>query len=142
MLCRPRLLDKSTPTGARTRRSIGLSATSSFVNIKIQRIAFAAGAVIAACKTSLKMLHTPSVVAQHPFVICVGREDEPYRIRRSPFAYDLTYPGQALPLLGAEFRSVSGSAGLVLDRINPDTGADVSVLPWPDCQPLQLDPAR
>jgi hypothetical protein len=106
-----------------------------------QWIAFADGAVIAACKTSLEVLHTPGVMGRHPFVICVGREDEPYRIRRATFAYDPTYPGQALPLLSAEFRSVSGSGGLVLDRVIPDTGADVSVLPWSDCQQLHLDPA-
>jgi hypothetical protein len=106
-----------------------------------QWIGFADGAVIAACKTSLEVLHTPGVVERHPFVICVGREDQPYRIRRAAFAYDPTYPGQALPLISAEFRSVSGSAGLVLDRVIPDTGADVSVLPWSDCQQLHLDPA-
>ena len=47
-----------------------------------QWIAFADGAVIAACKTLLEVLHMPGVVKRHPFVICVGREDEPYRIRR------------------------------------------------------------
>jgi hypothetical protein len=106
-----------------------------------QWIAFADGAVIAAGKTSLEVLHTPGVVARHPFVICVGREDEPYRIRRATFTYDPTYPGQALPVLSTEFRSVSGTAGLLLDRVIPDTGADVSVLPWSDCQQLHLDPA-
>src|SRR3954463_11183501 len=55
-----------------------------------QWIAFADGAVIAACKTSLEVLHTPGVVERHPFVICVAREDEPYRIRRATFAYDTT----------------------------------------------------
>jgi hypothetical protein len=59
----------------------------------------------------------PGVVDRHPFVICVGREHEPYRIRRATFAYDPTYPGEELPLLSAEFRSGSGSAGLVLDRV-------------------------
>jgi hypothetical protein len=29
----------------------------------------------------------------------------------------------------------------VLDRVVPDTGADASVLPWADCQRLQLDPS-
>jgi hypothetical protein len=48
-----------------------------------QWVAFADGAVIAACKTSLDVLHTPGVVARHPFVICVGREDQPNRIRRA-----------------------------------------------------------
>jgi hypothetical protein len=50
-----------------------------------QWIAFADGAVIAACKTSLEVLHTPGVVERHPFVICVEREEEPYRIRRATF---------------------------------------------------------
>jgi hypothetical protein len=104
-------------------------------------IAFADGAVIAASKTSLDVYHTPGVLERHPFVICVGREDEPYRIRRAAFAFDSTYAGQALPVLSAEFRSVSGSAGVVLDRVIPDTGADVSVLPWSACQQLHLDPA-
>lgn len=28
-----------------------------------------------------------------------------------------------------------------MDRVIPDTGADASVLPWADCQALQLSPA-
>jgi hypothetical protein len=43
--------------------------------------------------------------------------------------------------IGVEFRQVSGSPGVVLDRVIPDTGADASVLPWTDCQQLQLTPA-
>jgi hypothetical protein len=43
-----------------------------------------------------------------------------------------------LPLLNVEFRQASGSPGVVLDRVIPDTGADASVLPWADCQILQL----
>lgn len=31
-------------------------------------------------------------------------------------------------------RQASGSPGVVLDRVIPDTGADASVLPWADCQ--------
>src|SRR5207302_1422645 len=51
------------------------------------------------------------------------------------------YPGEALPLIRVEFRQVSGSPGLVLDQVIPDTGADASILPWTDCQLLQLIPA-
>jgi hypothetical protein len=29
------------------------------------------------------------VLERHPFVICVGREDEPYRIRRATFVYEM-----------------------------------------------------
>ena len=96
-----------------------------------QWIAFADGAVIAACKTSLEVLHTPGVVERHPFVICVGREDQPYRIRSATFAYDPSYPGQALPLLSAEFRSVSGHSGLLLDRVIPDRASRLPRLTAP-----------
>jgi predicted aspartyl protease len=41
----------------------------------------------------------------------------------------------------AEFRSTSGSPGLLLDRVISDTGADTTTLPWSDCQQLDLDPA-
>ena len=46
-----------------------------------------------------------------------------------------------MPLISVEFRHASGSPGVVLDRVIPDTGADASVLPWADCQLLQLTPA-
>ncbi len=74
-------------------------------------------------------------------LICVGREEEPCRIRRATFPYDASYRGEALPLIRVEFRQASGSPGIVLDRVVPDTGADASVLPWADWQLLQLTPA-
>ena len=77
----------------------------------------------------------------HPFFICVGKEEEPCRIRRASFPYDAIYPGEALPLMSVEFRPTSGRPGIILDRVIPDTGADASVLPWADCQQLQLSPA-
>ena len=44
-------------------------------------------------------------------------------------------------MINVEFRQASGSPGVVLDRVIPDTGADASVLPWADCQLLQLAPS-
>lgn len=32
-----------------------------------------------------------------PVVVCVGREDEPCRIRRAAFPYDGSYPGESMP---------------------------------------------
>jgi hypothetical protein len=43
--------------------------------------------------------------------------------------------------MSVEFRQVSGSQGIVLDRVIPDTGADASLLPWADGQLLQSDEA-
>jgi hypothetical protein len=107
-----------------------------------QWIGFADGRVVASGSRPVVVFHAAQQAAQHPFVTCVGREEEPFRMRRASFAYDTTYSGEALPVIRAEFRPVRGVAGLVLDRVIPDTGADTSALPWADCQLLQLDPAQ
>jgi hypothetical protein len=106
-----------------------------------QWIGFADGAVIASGISPVTVFHAAEASGRHPFFICVGREEEPCRIRRTTFPYDSGYPGEALPLIRVEFRRASGSTGVVMDRIIPDTGADASVLPWADCQLLQLAPA-
>lgn len=105
-------------------------------------IGFADGAVLVAASTPLDVFLAVQQSGRHPFVIRVGHEDQPwYCIRRTNFAYDTTYSSTALPILSAEFRSASRSAGLLLDRVIPDTGADTTTLPWLDCQQLHLDPA-
>src|SRR5437868_4206884 len=106
-----------------------------------QWIGFADGRVVASGTSPVTVFHAAEATGLHPFFICVGREEEPCRIRRAAFPYDAGYPGEALPLLRVEFRQVRGSPGVVLDRVIPDTGADASVLPWADCQLLQLTPA-
>jgi hypothetical protein len=106
-----------------------------------QWIGFADGKVIASGGSPVTVFHAAEASGRHPFFICVGREDEPCRIRRTTSPYDAGYPGEALPLIRVEFRQASGTQGVALDRVIPDTGADASVLPWADCQLLQLDPS-
>jgi len=106
-----------------------------------QWIGFADGTVIASGNSPVTVFHAAEASGRHPFLICVGREEEPCRIRRVAFPYDASYPGEALPLIEVEFRQASGLPGVILDRVIPDTGADASVLPWADCQLLQLAPA-
>ena len=105
-----------------------------------QWIGFADGVVIASGSSPVTVLHAAEESGRHPFLICVGKEEEPCRIRRVSSPYDAGYPGEALPLISVEFRQAGGSPGVILDRVIPDTGADASVLPWADCQLLQLDP--
>jgi len=106
-----------------------------------QWIAFADGAVVAAAATPLEVFLAVKRLGVHPFIGRVGHEGEPwYRIRRATFQYDAAYASAALPVLSAEFRSASGSTGVLLDRVIPDTGADTTTLPWSDCQQMQLDP--
>ncbi len=106
-----------------------------------QWIGFADGTVIAWGSSPVTVFHAAEASGQHPFFICVGMEEEPCRIRRVPFAYDASYPGEALPLIDVDFRRATGSPGVLLNRVIPDTGADASVLPWVDCQLLQLSPS-
>ncbi len=103
-----------------------------------QWIGFAEDRVIASGTSPVTVFHEAEATGLHPFLICVGREKQPCRIRRVMFPYDADYPGEAMPVTSVEFRSAKGSAGVALDRVIPDTGADASVLPWADCQLLDL----
>ena len=105
-----------------------------------QWIGFADGRVVASGSSPVAVFHDAEATGLHPFFICVGREEEPCRIRRATFLYDSGYAGEALPVIPVEFRQTSGSPGPLFDRVIPDTGADASVLPWADCQLLQLSP--
>ena len=105
-----------------------------------QWIGFADGNVIATGQSPVDVFHRALELAPHAYFTCVGRENEPCIIRRSSFAYDSTYPGEPLPIMQVEFRSMSGATGVVFDRVIADTGADATVLPWTDCQTLQLTP--
>ena len=105
-------------------------------------IAFADGEVIASGRSPVDVFHESRQSGRHPYVTCVGREHEPCRIRRAVFSYDGTYPGEALPVVTAEFRSDPVKSGVVFGRVIPDTGADATVLPWSDCRRLQLDPSE
>jgi hypothetical protein len=87
-----------------------------------QWVGFADGRVIASGTSPVAVFQAAEATGLHPFFICVGREEEPCRIRRAAFPYDASYPGEALPLISVEFRKASSSPGVVLDRVIPDTG--------------------
>src|SRR5947209_20171228 len=53
-----------------------------------QWVAFTDGAVIAFAKSAVEVFTAAHLSGKHPFVICVGHEDEPSRIRRAAFPYD------------------------------------------------------
>ncbi len=105
-------------------------------------IGFADGRVIASGTRPVAVFQAAHQAAEHPYIICVGRENEPYRMRRISFTYDTSYPGEPLPILRVEFRSLRGVSGSAFDRVIADTGADTSTLPWTDCQQLQLNPSQ
>src|SRR5207253_10468562 len=64
-----------------------------------QWIGFADGAVIASGTRPVVVFQAAHQSARHPYVICVGREEEPCRMRRVNFAYDPSHPGEALPVI-------------------------------------------
>ena len=84
-----------------------------------QWIGFAEGKVIASGSSPVAVFHAAEASGQHPFLICVGKEEEPCRIRRVTLHYDATYAGEPLPLIGVEFRLARGLPGVVLDRVIP-----------------------
>jgi hypothetical protein len=53
-----------------------------------QWIGFADGAVIACGTSPVAVLHAAEATGRNPFVICVGHEDEPTRMRSTIIAYD------------------------------------------------------
>ena len=57
-----------------------------------QWIAFADGTVVSSGISPLDVFRVAQQSGRHPYVICVGREQEPTRMRRTAFAYDSTYP--------------------------------------------------
>lgn len=62
-----------------------------------QWVGRADGQVVASGTRPVVVFHAAHQSAEHPFVTCVGREDEPMRMRKISFAYDTNYPGEALP---------------------------------------------
>ena len=52
-----------------------------------QWIGFADGVVVASGTSPVVVFHAAEASGHHPFVTCVGREDEPCRMRRASFAY-------------------------------------------------------
>jgi len=56
-----------------------------------QWIGFADGAVIASGTSPVAVFHAAEATGRNPFVICVGREDEPTRMRRVSFSYHGAY---------------------------------------------------
>jgi hypothetical protein len=107
-----------------------------------QWIAFAHGRVLVSGTSAVEVLHAAQASGLHPFVTCVGREHAPSRMRRAVFAYDTTYPQEALPVMPVEFRTQEAVPGLVYEQAIPDTGADASALPWADCAQLALAPRQ
>jgi hypothetical protein len=71
-----------------------------------QWVGFADGVVVASGTRPVAVFHAAHQAAEHPFVTCVGREEEPFRMRRASFPHDTSYPGEALPVVRAEYGPV------------------------------------
>jgi hypothetical protein len=54
-----------------------------------QWIGFADGKVIASGSSPVAVFHAAEATGLHPFLICVGREEEPCRIRRATYPYGI-----------------------------------------------------
>ena len=70
-----------------------------------QWIGFANGRVIVSGTSPVEVFHAAQASGQHPFITCVGHENEPSRMRRASFSYDTTYPGEPLPVRSSSIRN-------------------------------------
>lgn len=60
-----------------------------------QWVGFADGAVIASGTSPVTVFHAAEASGRHPFLICVGKEEKPCRIRQSAFQYDASFTCEA-----------------------------------------------
>src|SRR6266446_677918 len=60
-------------------------------------IGFADGKVIATGTSPVAVFHAAENSGRNPYVTCVGRENEPVRMRRASFAFNTNYAGEPLP---------------------------------------------
>lgn len=60
-----------------------------------QWVGFADGKVIASGTSPVTVFHAAEATGLHPLFICVGREEEPCRIRRAAFPFDASYSGES-----------------------------------------------
>ena len=65
-----------------------------------QWIGFADGRVVALGTSPVTVFHAAEATGLRPFFICVGKEEQPCRIRLASFAYDTAYAGEPCPALG------------------------------------------
>jgi len=75
-------------------------------------IGFADGSVIASGTSPVEVLHAAQSSGQHPFLVCVGKEQEPARIRRATYSYDAAYPGECWTLSSAKHKGCRGLSSL------------------------------
>ncbi len=64
-----------------------------------QWIGFADGKVVASGSSPVTVFYAAEATGLRPFFICVGKEEQPCRIRRFSFAYDTAFAGERYPAL-------------------------------------------
>jgi predicted aspartyl protease len=101
-------------------------------------IAYADGRVIASAPDLMELLDQIDDAPGHPFVALAGNEFVEFRIRSVSFSYDRSYAPYSLPRITVMFRGSSKARSATYNDAVPDTGADVSALPLPDCESLGL----
>jgi hypothetical protein len=69
-----------------------------------QWIGFADGRVVASGTSPVTVFHAAEATGLHPFFVCVGREEEPTRIRRATFPYDTGF-NSGLCWMGTNIRA-------------------------------------
>ena len=103
-------------------------------------IAYDSGEVVVSGDSPADVLHRSKQMARHCYLVRVGCEDQPCRMRRVTFAYDRSYGEEPMPVIELDFKKAVDGLSARFDRVIVDTGADASAMPWTDCQQLKLQP--
>jgi len=104
-----------------------------------QWVAVDAGQVIAVGDDVQAVTQKAATKGGHAYIAFVGNEDGVvFRVRRVEFSYDACYRPVALPQIQVVFANFTQSHSQTFDRVVPDTGADLCVLPDGDCAAFDL----
>jgi hypothetical protein len=87
------IADRIAPEWRRNESTYWTQRASLLSRYRGQWIGFAEGEVVAAGTSPVQVLHTAVELCSHPYVTCVGHEEEPCQMRRAAFSYSTAYRG-------------------------------------------------
>lgn len=104
-----------------------------------QWVAVHEGGVVAYGRNLLRVTFEGAKKHGFAYVNKVGDEDKVnIRIRRVSFGYDTDYSPTELPRAEVTYKDVTKMSQKTFNDMVPDTGADITYLPWEDCKALEL----
>lgn len=110
-----------------------------FKKYKGKWVAVHKGRVVACGDDMIELIQASLKEDGYAYTNKVGDEDKlRFKRRRVSFAYNTDYSPSALPQVRVKFSNYFRTASKVYDDVIPDTGADITCLPFDDCEQIDL----